>query len=87
MTSEDSTTPELVDLVRRSFTPVASRDVAGIMSFYVPDAVWDLTAIGLGVFRGREAIAEFMEDWFRSYDRIEQRLENVTDVGGGVRLP
>ena len=54
------------------------------MSFYGPDAVWDLSPGGLGVFRGRAAIRESMEDWFGSFDEIETQLEEVVDLGGGV---
>jgi ketosteroid isomerase-like protein len=82
--SEESTTPDLVELVHRAFEPTASRDIDGIMSFYRADAVWDLSAGGLGVFRGRAAIREFMEDWFRAYDRIEIDFEEVVHLGGGV---
>ena len=54
------------------------------MSSYAHDAVWDVSTVGLGVFHGRAAIREFMEDWFRSYDQIEPHLEQVTEVGEGV---
>lgn len=81
---EEPTTPDLVELTRRAFQPTVSRDVDGIMSFYRPDAVWDLSTGGLGVFKGRAAIREFMEDWFRSYDRIETDLEEVVQLGSGV---
>jgi ketosteroid isomerase-like protein len=81
---EESTTPDPVELVRRAFEPTMSRDIDGIMSFYGPDAVWDLSTGGLGVFQGRAAIREFMEDWFRSYDRIETDLEEVVQLGSGV---
>jgi ketosteroid isomerase-like protein len=82
--SEDATTPDLVELVRRSFEPPLTRDIDAIMSFYGPDAVWDLSTGGLGVFRGRSAIREFMEDWFRSYDRIEIDLEEVVQLDSRV---
>jgi ketosteroid isomerase-like protein len=81
---EESTTDDLVELTRRAFAPTIARDVDAIMSFYSADAVWDLSAGGLGVFRGRAAIREFMEDWFRSYDRIEMDIEEVADLGSGV---
>jgi ketosteroid isomerase-like protein len=81
---EKSMTPDLVELVRRSFEPAASRDIDGIMSFYGPDPVWDVSNGGLGLFQGRAAIREFMEDWFRSYDRIEIDLEEVVQLGSGV---
>jgi ketosteroid isomerase-like protein len=82
--SQESTTPDLVELARRAFQPTASRDIGGVMSFYRPDAVFDLSAGGLGVFRGRTAIQEFMEDWFRPYDRIATDLEAVVQLGSGV---
>jgi ketosteroid isomerase-like protein len=81
---EESTTPDLVELTRRAFQPTVRRDIDGIMSFYRPDAVWDLSTGGLGVFRGRAAIREFMEDWFRSYDRIEIDIEEAVQLGSGV---
>jgi ketosteroid isomerase-like protein len=81
---EDPTTDDLLELTRRAFEPTITRDIDAIMSFYSADAVWDLSAGGLGVFRGRAAIREFMEDWFRSYDRIEMDIEEVADLGGGV---
>jgi ketosteroid isomerase-like protein len=82
--SEESTTQDLVELNRRAFEPVARRDVDGIMSFYAPDAVWDLSTGGLGVFRGRAAIRGFMEDWLRAYDRIEVDFDEVLLLGNGV---
>ncbi len=82
--SEESTTPDLIGLARRAFQPTRSRDIGGIMSFYRPDAVFDLSAGGLGVFRGRTAIQGFMEDWFRPYDRIATDLDEVVQLGSGV---
>src|ERR1700688_5092790 len=82
--TDESTTPDLVELARRAHEPLASRDVDGIMRFYGPDAVWDLSAGGLGVFRGRAAIREFMEDWFRPYDGIAIELEELVHLGSGV---
>jgi ketosteroid isomerase-like protein len=81
---EESTTPDLVELTRRAFAPLARRDVEAVISFFASDAVWDVSTGGLGVFRGQATIREFMEDWFRSYDRIEVDLEEVVHLGGGV---
>ena len=82
--AEESATPDLEELVRRAHEPLASRDVDGIMRFYGPDAVWDLSTGGLGLFHGHAAIRKFMEDWLRSYDRLEVDLQNVVDLGSGV---
>ena len=76
--------PRPVGLARRAFQPTRSRDIGGIMSFYRPDAVFDLSAGGLGVFQGRMAIQGFMEDWFRPYDRIATDLDEVVQFRSGV---
>jgi len=81
---EESATPDLVELTRAAFAPTVSRDIDAIMSFYRPDAVWDLSTGGLGVFRGRAAIREFMEDWFGSYDRIGTDVEELVQLGSQV---
>lgn len=51
---EESTTADLVELRRRSIEAGSSGDPHAIVSFFAPDAVWDLTPVGLGTFQGRE---------------------------------
>ena len=41
------------------------------MSFFAPDAVWDMSAMGLGVFKGAAAIRGFIEDWIGAYEEYE----------------
>ena len=50
--SEESTTPDLVEHVRRSFAPINARDIEATMSFYAPDSVWDMSILGVGVYEG-----------------------------------
>ena len=40
------------------------------MSVYVPDAVLDMSARGLGVFEGLAAIRGFWEDYYRSFEDL-----------------
>jgi ketosteroid isomerase-like protein len=79
--SEESTTPDLVELIRRSIEP---EDIEAALSFYAPDAVWDASPWGMGVFEGRAAVRGFFEDWRSSYSDIEWKAEEIRDLGNGV---
>jgi ketosteroid isomerase-like protein len=84
--SEESTTPDLVELARLSFQPAKSRDFDGMMAFWADDPVWDLSPMGLGVYRGAAAVRGFFEDWIGSHELFEVELEECLDLGEGVVL-
>ncbi len=79
--SEGSTTPDLVELVRRS-TEAESPEVA--VSFYAPEAVWDASPWGMGVFEGKAAVQAFFEEWSASYTDMEWKAEEIRDLGNAV---
>ena len=54
------------------------------MSFYGPDPVYDVSPMGIGVFRGRAAIRRFLADWMSSYDGYREDMQEVIDFGNGV---
>ena len=81
---EESTTPDLVELVRQSFEAGNSREFDAIMSIYAPDAVWDMASAGLGMFEGAAAIRSFLEDWIGAWDELRQKHEDGHDLGNGV---
>lgn len=78
--SEEPAT-DLVGLVRRS---IEAESVDAAVSFYAPDAVWDASPWGMGVFEGRAAVRSFFDDWSRSYTEIEWEAEEIRDLGNGV---
>jgi ketosteroid isomerase-like protein len=82
--SEESTTPDLVELVRRSFEASNRRDLDARMSFFGPDAVFDMSPMGIGIFEGRAAIRDFFEDWWGAYAELEADVEEAVDLGNGV---
>jgi ketosteroid isomerase-like protein len=84
--SEEFTTPDLVELARLSFQPAKSRNFDGMMAFWADDPVWDLSPMGLGVYRGTAAVRGFFEDWIGSYELFEVELEECLDVGNGIVL-
>ena len=81
---EESTTPDPVELTRRSIEAGNGGDIDAVLSFFTPDAVWDLSPVGLGVYEGREAIRRFYEDWITAYEGFETQAEEVHQVGNGV---
>jgi ketosteroid isomerase-like protein len=81
---EESATPDLVELTREAVAAGSSRDLDTLMGFYAPDAVWDLSPMGIGTFEGRAAIRSFAEGWLGSYEDFESELEEVLNIGNGV---
>jgi ketosteroid isomerase-like protein len=79
--SEECTAPDLVELARRSIEAV---DPEAVLGFYAPDAVWDSTPWGLGIFEGKEAVRAFFEDWGSTYAHLEWKAEEIRDLGNEV---
>jgi ketosteroid isomerase-like protein len=83
--SEESTTPDLVGLMRRWIEAADRRDVDVAGSFYAPDAVYE--SVGMGAsFEGVAAIREFLGDFVGAYDEFGVEAEEVLDLGNGVTL-
>jgi ketosteroid isomerase-like protein len=79
--SEESTTPDLVELARRS---IEVEDLEAAVSFYAPNAVWDASPWGMEVYEGQAAVRGFFEDWRSSYSGIEWAAEEIRDLGSEV---
>jgi len=61
--SEESTTPDLVELLRRCFEAISAGDLDEAQRFLTHDAVLDMTRTTGVVVHGRDAIRAFQEDW------------------------
>ena len=81
---EESMTPDLVELQKRSTDAANRRDLDAVMAFYTPDAVYDMSPTGMGVFEGHAAIRGFFEDWWDSYEEHEFEAKETLDLGNGV---
>jgi ketosteroid isomerase-like protein len=82
--SDESATPDLVEVVRGLSEAVNRRDVDAIMHFYAPDAIVDMTrTIGL-THRGHAALRAFFADWSGAFEEAEAVFEEVVDLGSGV---
>jgi ketosteroid isomerase-like protein len=84
--SEESTTPDLVERARAALDALGRADWDTWIEFFAPDAVWDMSVVGMGVFEGREAIRRFVADWTSAYEDYERALEEFRDLGHGVTL-
>jgi ketosteroid isomerase-like protein len=80
---EQSTTPDLVAVVRRQFEAVNRRDLDAVMSLCAPDGVYD-TSHGLGRYEGPAAIRGFLKEWWNAFEELRFELEEVLDLGNGV---
>jgi ketosteroid isomerase-like protein len=78
--SEESTTPDLVELTRRAYELSSDGDFDTLLALFDSDAVWDMSHVGLGVYQGREAIRRFFEDWRAPYEELRTEVTNYTDV-------
>src|ERR1700681_549694 len=81
MTAEESTAPDLVELVRKQFEALNRRDLDGAMSSVAEDGVLDGRA---DLIEGRAAIRGFLDEWFGAYEELDYELEEVSHLGGGV---
>jgi uncharacterized protein (TIGR02246 family) len=81
--AEESTTPDLVELVGRAFEAANRRDLDAVASSFAEDATFDGRVVA-DSFEGRAAIRRFLENWFGAYEELEFMLEEVRNLGNGV---
>ena len=81
--SEESTTPDLVEL-GRAVEAAFRGDLEPWLCLLRPDCVWDDPALGLGSYEGLAAIREHIEEWIGSYEELENTAEERLDLGNGV---
>jgi hypothetical protein len=68
-----SPTPDLVELAREAFETTNLRDLGAVMSFYAPDAVWEV--IGLGTSFRFAQLSTWVDGvvvWITGYNDIDE---------------
>ena len=83
--SEEPTTSDLMARVHRLFEAANRGDVDTAMSFFDPDAVWEIRGLGTS-FEGVTAIRDFVEDWTGAYEEFRIDIEEMLELGHGVVL-
>ena len=81
--SEESTTPDLLELGRRIFDAGRRADVDALMGFYRADVVIEMSDAAL-TFEGPTEIRRFYEDFFGLWEDLVSELEELLDLGNGV---
>jgi hypothetical protein len=84
--SEQSTTPDLVELTRNALEAGSRHDIDAVVGFYAPNAVWDLSNLGIGTFEGEAAIRSFVEEWWGTWGEHTIEEGEIVDLGNGVVL-
>jgi ketosteroid isomerase-like protein len=82
--AEESTTPDLEAVVRSAIEAVNRRDFDAMLGYAAPDAVYDTTPSGLGIYRGLPAIREFIKGYWETFDELRFELEEFQDLGNEV---
>jgi SnoaL-like protein len=83
--SEESTTPDLVELTRRFIETGNRRDFDAGMSFYAPYAFRESMGMATS-FEGVAAIRGFFEDFIGAYEEYRVEPEEILEVGNRVTL-
>jgi ketosteroid isomerase-like protein len=83
---EESTTPDLAEVIRAWFEAGDRRAIDTVMSVLDPNIVLDLSRVGLGSYEGHAAVREFVADWWANYEEFENKPEEVTELDAGVVL-
>ena len=81
--SEEPTTPDPVELVRKQVEALDRGDLDGVMSNVAEDVVLDGAALE-DHFKGRVAVRDFLDQWFGLYEELDFELEEVSHLGDGV---
>ncbi len=81
---EESTTPDLVGLVRTQLEAANRRDIDAFLSVVAPDGTYDASPDGLGVYEGLDAIRALIEDFWGMFDDLRSDVEEILDLGNGV---
>jgi ketosteroid isomerase-like protein len=81
--TEESTTPDVVELVRKQVEALDRGDIDGVMSTVTEDGVLDGRLAG-GFFEGRAAIRGFLEEWFEVYEELGFEIEEISHLGAEV---
>jgi ketosteroid isomerase-like protein len=77
---------ENVEVVRRLFDAAARRDTDTLLDLYDPYIVWDASRTERGaitgkVVQGRDALLNWLREWYDPWETLDDILEELIDAG------
>jgi ketosteroid isomerase-like protein len=75
--SEESTSSDPAQQVRDAFAAATAEDLDGVTAGLAPNAVWEMDEVGLGPFKGVDAIRAFLLEWWSLWDEHNHHVEEV----------
>jgi ketosteroid isomerase-like protein len=82
--SEESATPDLVELTHQVWLQIKRQDWDAVLRFFSPDAVYDMSPVGLGTFEGHDAMRRSWEEWWGMFPDGAWDVEQVLSMSRGV---
>jgi hypothetical protein len=82
--TEESATPNPIELTHRAFGFLNRRDLDAVMGLLSPTCVCDMSRLGLDVYTGAEAIRVFSDDWLGALYVFAVQADEIEDFGNGV---
>jgi hypothetical protein len=81
---DESTAPDLVELTHQLWLQIKRQDWAAVLGFFSPDAVYDMSPVGLGTFEGHAAMRRSWEEWWGTFPDGTWDVEDVLSMSQGV---
>jgi ketosteroid isomerase-like protein len=81
--SEESTTPDLVEVVTALFEAADRGDWDWVISHYAPDAIWE-SEDGILDVAGASSVRGFWEEVEGMFEDFTIKVETVVDLGNGI---
>lgn len=82
--SEESTSPDLVELTHRLWRQIKHQDWDAVLGFFSSDATYDMSPLGLGTFEGHAAMRRSWEEWWSTFPDGAWDIEHILRMGQGV---
>jgi ketosteroid isomerase-like protein len=86
MSDRDLPPDDLHARARLTVDAANRRDFDALAADTAPDAVYDTTPSGFGIYEGLDAIREFIEGYWQTFEDLRFELEEFADLGNGVTL-
>ena len=78
-----------IELLREGYAGINRKDFDGVLALVHPDFVWEndpAGPLGATVYRGRDAVKGFWEDFLGSFDDFHQEPYEFREAAGGKIL-